>query len=228
MPLQMSCDYNKLQYNEQYMILSLLFSSPLAFAVLAGSLLIAITIHEFAHAWVADRLGDPTPRYQGRVTLDPRAHLDPLGTLALLLVGFGWGKPVQYDPYNLKNPLKDSAIIALAGPASNLILALVISIITGLTDLLSIINPEIIFTAVFINVMLAIFNLVPVFPLDGSKILLAALPKKTAYEYEQFMHSYGTYVLLILLIPWSGGTSPVSLLIRPIIGAVVNYLSLLW
>ena len=76
------------------MLLGLLFSSPLMFVLLAGALLISITIHEFAHAWVADRLGDPTPRYQGRVSLDPRAHLDPLGTISLLLVGFGWGKPV--------------------------------------------------------------------------------------------------------------------------------------
>lgn len=227
-PLQTSCDYNKLQYNEQHMILSLLFSSPAAFAILAGSLLVAITIHEFAHAWMADRLGDPTARYQGRVTLDPRAHLDPLGTVALLILGFGWGKPVEYDPYNLKNPLKDSALIALAGPASNLILALVISLITGWTNLLGVINPEIIFVVVFINVMLAIFNLVPVFPLDGSKIILAALPRQISYEYEQFMHRYGVYVLLLILIPWSGGNSPVSLLIRPIISTVVNYLSMFW
>jgi Zn-dependent protease len=210
------------------MILSLLFSSPIAFFVLAGTLLVAITIHEFAHAWAADRLGDPTPRYQGRVTLDPRAHLDPLGTLALLIVGFGWGKPVEYDPYNLKDPLKDGALIALAGPASNLVLALAISLIAGLTDLTSIINPGIIETVVAINVMLAIFNLVPVFPLDGSKIVLAALPRQISYEYEQFMHQYGTYLLLILLIPWASGRSPVSLLITPVINTVVNYLSLLW
>lgn len=210
------------------MILSLLFSSPVAFFILTGALLIALTIHEFSHAWMADRLGDPTPRYQDRVTLDPRAHLDPLGTAALLLIGFGWGKPVQFDPYNLKDPVKDSALIALAGPASNLLLALGVSILSGATNLLTLINPEIVFTVVFINVMLAIFNLVPVFPLDGSKISMALLPKQLSYEYESFMQHYGTYVLLILLIPWSGGRSPISLLIMPIITSVVQTLSVFW
>lgn len=210
------------------MILSLLFSSPLAFAVLAGTLLIALTIHEFAHAWTADKLGDPTPRYQGRVTLDPRAHLDPLGTAALLLIGFGWGRPVEFDPYNLKNPVKDTALIALAGPASNLILALVISLLAGMTGLLDLVNPEVIFTVVFINVMLAIFNLVPVFPLDGSKILLALLPRHLSLEYEQFMHRYGSILLLMLLIPWSNGASPISRLILPIINYVVGLYIQLW
>ena len=104
-------------------MLYLLFSNPLAFFILFPGLLLSITIHEFAHAWVADKLGDPTPRHQGRVTLDPRAHLDPWGTVALLLTRFGWGKPVQFDPYNLKHPLRDTAIVALAGPISNLIVA---------------------------------------------------------------------------------------------------------
>lgn len=210
------------------MILSLLFSSPMAFVILAGALLIALTIHEFAHAWMADHLGDPTPRYQDRVTLDPRAHLDPLGTVALLLIGFGWGKPVQYDPYNLKDPVKDTALIALAGPASNILLALAISLATGFFNLASLVNPEVIFTVVFINVMLAIFNLVPVFPLDGSKIAMALLPKQLSYEYESFMNNYGTYLLLILLIPWSGGRSPISLLIMPVISSLVQSFSMLW
>lgn len=210
------------------MILSLLFSSPMAFFALAGSLLIAITIHEFSHAWVADRLGDPTPRYQGRVTLNPKAHLDPVGTIALLLVGFGWGKPVEYDPYNLKNPVRDGALIALAGPASNLVLAFALSFLIGLTQLTSAIGLEVMFWVIFINVMLAIFNLVPVFPLDGSKILMAILPDKTSYEYERFMHQYGVYVLLILLIPWANGSSPVSLLIQPVIKTIVGYFTLLW
>src|SRR3972149_11313525 len=96
------------------------------------SLIISITIHEFAHGFAADKLGDPTPRIQGRLTLNPKAHLDPFGTIMILLVGFGWGKPVQFDPYNLKDPRRDAALISLAGPASNIILAILLSIILRL------------------------------------------------------------------------------------------------
>src|SRR4051812_27134518 len=101
-----------------------LFTSPLSFFVAAIALLIAITVHEFSHALSADKLGDPTPRLQGRISLNPLVHLDPIGTLLILFVGFGWGKPVVFDPFNLKNPRKDAAIISLAGPASNFILAI--------------------------------------------------------------------------------------------------------
>ena len=205
-------------------MLFLLFSDPLAFFVLFFGLIVSLTIHEFAHAWVADKLGDPTPRYQGRVTLDPRAHLDPLGTVALLLTRLGWGKPVQFDPYNLKNPLRDTAMIALAGPASNIVMASSLAFIlrsgiiplewvaVGVTQIL------------IINVVLAIFNLVPVYPLDGSKVLLALLPRETAAEYDQLMHRYGLFILLLLIFPWAGGISPVSQLIQPVINWVVSLL----
>ncbi|HNS65821.1 MAG TPA: site-2 protease family protein, partial [Candidatus Woesebacteria bacterium] len=171
-------------------MLNLLFSSPIAFAILAVVLVASITIHEFAHAWAADHLGDPTPRSQGRITLNPLAHLDPLGTLAILLIGFGWGRPVVFDPYNLKNPVKDVALIALAGPASNLILATIVAVAfkLGLLGFLSIFGASAIITLIVsLNVMLAIFNLIPVFPLDGEKILVALLPRTTAIEYSQFM-----------------------------------------
>lgn len=203
-------------------MLSILFQSPLAFAIIFGGLIVAITIHEFAHAFVADKLGDPTPRAKGRVTLDPRAHLDPLGTLMILLTRFGWGKPVSFDPYNLKDPLRDTALIALAGPASNILLASGLALIMRLLIL-----PELLVLAltqiIVINVILAIFNLVPVYPLDGSKIILAILPKETAVEYEQFMNRYGIFVLILLILPW-GGSSPVSQLIWPIIQTIVGVL----
>src|SRR5687767_10671057 len=105
-------------------MLESLVASPLFFIAWVISLLLSISFHEAAHAYAADRLGDPTPRSQGRLTLNPLAHLDPLGTLMLLLFRFGWGRPVQFDPYNLKNPRQDAAIISLAGPATNLVLAL--------------------------------------------------------------------------------------------------------
>ena len=198
-------------------LLSLLFQDPISFAILAGVLVASLTIHEFAHAWSADKLGDPTPRHQGRLTLNPLAHLDPLGTVALLVIGFGWGKPVQFDPYNLKEPVRDAAIIALAGPAVNLITALLLAIALPFLPAVA----SIISLSLFYNVMLAIFNLVPVAPLDGSKILLALLPKNVAYEYESFMQRYGTLVLVGLLMPW-GGQSPISMLIRPIINTVLG------
>jgi Zn-dependent protease len=202
-------------------LLSLLFIDPLGFAIIALGILSAITIHEFAHAWVADKLGDPTPRYQGRVTLDPRSHLDPIGTLAIFIAGFGWGRPVPFDPYNLKDPQRDTALIALAGPVSNLILAGVITLLihSGVLGAFATIGAILI----QLNVMLAVFNLVPVHPLDGSKIIMAFLPQDAAYEYEAFMARYGMVVLLLLIVPWNG-TSPVSQLIWPVINTILNLL----
>ena len=208
-------------------LISLLFSDPISFVLVAVGLVISVTIHEFAHAFVADKLGDPTPRYQGRVTLDPRAHLDPLGTLAILLIGFGWGKAVQLDPYNLKDPKRDTALIAIAGPASNIILATVLSLIIGVLNLQGI-AIAVLLPIIFINVMLAIFNLVPVYPLDGSKIAQAILPKEVALEYELFMTRYGNFVLLALILPLFGSRSAISQLISPVIEFVITLLSTLW
>src|SRR3989344_4659219 len=109
-------------------MLALLFQSPLTFIVLTLVLIFSIGIHEFSHALTADRLGDPTPRAQGRLTINPLAHIDPIGMLLIIIIGFGWGKPVVYDPYNLRNPHRDSAYIALAGPLSSLLTALVFAL----------------------------------------------------------------------------------------------------
>jgi Zn-dependent protease len=204
-------------------VLNLLFSNPLEFFIAATGLLLSLAIHEFAHAWVADRLGDPTPRMQGRVTLNPLAHLDPLGTLALLLVRFGWGKPVEIDPFNLKNPVRDSALIALAGPATNLVVAAVIAIIARLIPVPTFLIYALVDIAA-INVVLAIFNLVPVYPLDGSKIVLPLLPRTLALEYEQFMQQFGLFIMFALIIPWFNGMSPISVLIYPIIRFVTGFL----
>jgi Zn-dependent protease len=198
-------------------MISLLFSNPLIFLSGALGLVLSLTIHEFAHAWTAEKLGDSTPRLQGRVTLNPLAHLDPLGTVLLLLTRFGWGKPVHFDPSNLENPLRDSALIALAGPASNISIAVLLAVIvrTGLLPF-----PLLDFVLVqvaLINLVLAVFNLIPVHPLDGSKIILPLLPRGLAIEYEDFMHQYGMFVLLALILPWYQGTSPLSFLISPVI-----------
>lgn len=200
-----------------------LLSNPILFFVWALGLVMAISIHEFAHAKAADSLGDPTPRSQGRLTLNPLSHLDPLGTLALLFLGFGWGRPVMFDPYNLRNPRKDSALIALAGPVSNILLAIVLSLLLKFLPgigLLSSVLPIII----FMNIMLAIFNLVPIFPLDGEKILGGLLPRDLYYEYSNIMRQYGTIILILMLLPIAGGTSPISALISPAISFITNLL----
>lgn len=210
------------------MLLSLLFTSPIAFLLIALAMVISLTIHEFAHAWMADHLGDPTPRSQGRLTLDPRAHLDPLGTLLLVVAGFGWGRPVIFDPYNLKNPLKDAALISLAGPAANLLLAVLLSLLTHFTPLGAAFGGQVaqVFgLSLYINVMLAVFNLIPIHPLDGGKIIVALLPRDLAYEYEIFMRRYGQFVLLALIFPWTGQGSPAGLLIQPIIRTIVDALA---
>ena len=203
-------------------MLATLFSNPILFLFWMIALVATISIHEYAHARMADRLGDPTPRAMGRLSLNPKAHLDPLGTLALLLIGFGWGKPVPFDPYNLRSPRRDSALIALAGPASNLLFAFVLSMLIRFVPLTYLLT-SLISILVSLNIMLAIFNLVPVFPLDGEKILSGFLPAGLAQEYSNIMRQYGTLILIFLLLPL-GGTSPISALISPVIGWITQLL----
>ena len=199
---------------------------------------IAITIHEFAHAWMADKLGDPTAKINGRLSLNPIAHIDLYGTilvpLFLIFIHspfiFGWAKPVQYDPFNLKNPRKDSAYISLAGPAANLILATLLSIslkllfISGTSLQLITIFYAIISPIIIINIVLAVFNLIPIHPLDGGKILIGILPQKDADEMDRFLRRYGILILLFLIFPTFQGGSPISYFLSPIINFLTNIL----
>lgn len=208
-------------------MLSTLFSSPIIFLASTISIILAISVHEAAHAWAADRLGDPTPRLQGRLTLNPLAHLDPIGTLMLVLFRFGWGKPVIFDPFNLKNPRRDAMLIGLAGPASNLISATLGALLLRLLSGASIGAASILFALLIpfitISVALAIFNLVPVHPLDGEKILIGLLPRGLAREWELLMRQWGIILLLMLIFPF-GGISPIFYLIGPVIGGILDVL----
>lgn len=167
---------------------------------------LCITVHEFAHAITAYKLGDPTPKRQGRVTLNPLDHLDPLGTLMLILMavtgarGIGWGKAVQVNPANFEHPRRDLMLVAAAGPFSNLVFALVIAgllrmqILPTTPSLL-----EFLIFMVYMNIGLMFFNLIPIAPLDGSKILAGLLPAETAYRYELAMFRFGPILLLALV-----------------------------
>ena len=205
------------------MLITLLFQSPLTFVIIGIGLIVALTIHEFAHAYIADKLGDPTARALDRVTLNPLAHLDPIGTLAILLVGFGWGKPVPFDPYNLQDPKRDTLFIALAGPASNFILATALAAVIALTSPAAILAVPL-QIIIQINVMLGVFNLIPIPPLDGSKILAGILPAEHSIEYEKFANRYSTILLLMFILPIIGGQSLASTIISPIINLIMNLL----
>jgi len=190
----------------------------------ALALIVAITIHEFSHALAADKLGDPTPRSMGRLSLNPLKHLDPIGTIALIFLGFGWGKPVPIDPYNLQHPKRDEAIISLAGPISNLILALIISLIVRFLPLN---NISILFLSILVqmNVVLAIFNLLPLPPLDGSKIFLALLPQDKSIQWQEAFEKYGFVLIIVLLFLPIGGSNIISLIISPIIQTILRFLA---
>lgn len=162
-------------------------------------LLVTITIHEFAHALVADRMGDPTPRLAGRLTLNPISHIDPIGFMMLILVRFGWAKPVPINPYNFRNPRQGSLLVSLAGPLSNFLLAWVIAVLYRLLPIFySEPTAYLIEYTIWINLALAVFNLIPIPPLDGSHILEYFLPSHQ-YEITLRLQQYGLFILLAII-----------------------------
>ena len=206
------------------LIIQLLSVNPaLALAFIVG-LVSAISIHEAAHAFVAYRLGDPTAKLAGRLTLNPASHLDPIGTLALLLVGIGWGKPTPFDPFNLRNVKRDSALISVAGAASNFLLAIILSLpylIAYFTGNLTVpINQvyDLLSPIIEINIILGVFNLIPIHPLDGFKVLAGLLPRDWYRDFIQ-TERYGIFILLFLLI-----TGAISRILFPIISAIFEFL----
>ncbi|MFC1825995.1 site-2 protease family protein [Thermodesulfobacteriota bacterium] len=176
--------------------------------IIAPPILLALSFHEYAHAYIASRLGDDTAKQNGRLTLNPLAHLDPIGTLMIFLVHFGWAKPVPVNSHRLRNPKRDMLWISAAGPLANMILALISGILlrfifatVGAHNQHSIVGLLIyaVFMSLQINLALAIFNLLPISPLDGSKILFGLLPVKHEDKI-YFLERYGPFILLGLII----------------------------
>ena len=192
-------------------------SAPLEMQLIVmPCILFALTFHEYAHARVAYYLGDYTAYYQDRMNLNPISHLDPIGTLALYFLGFGWAKPVPVNMRNLSKPRTDMMLIAIAGPASNIFLAIIGSIFLRFSTIAPFSIPELFTSAmiffVFINIVLALFNLIPIAPLDGSRLLpLFIRDPRTLYQIEY----YGPRVLMgLVLLSLIGGLSIFSFYIR--------------
>jgi len=183
----------------------MIFNILLQFVVL----IFAITIHEFAHGLVAYKLGDPTAKYMGRLTLNPIAHIDPFGTIILPLLltlahipPIGWAKPVPVDFMSLKNPKRDMLWVGLAGPFANFLIAIALSVVIKLFPMLAhTIIGQVIFFGIIINMILALFNLIPIPPLDGSRIVSALLPYQYVASYNK-IQPYGFLIIVILL--WTG------------------------
>lgn len=194
----------------------------------------SIIIHEISHGFVADKLGDPTARIQGRLTFNPISHIDIFGSIILPLflyflspIIFGWAKPVPFDPFNLKNPRKDSAIISLAGPLSNIIIAIVLSIILRIFIAFNIAMVSQLYSVIGltiqINVMLGVFNLIPIHPLDGFKVVGGLLSEKQAHEWYQ-LERYGVIFLLAFLFFPVGGSNMLNLVLGPVVRFILGIL----
>jgi Zn-dependent protease len=193
--------------------------NPMGFVAFVIAVIVAITVHEFSHAAVATLQGDRTPRSQGRLTLNPLSHLDPLGSIALVLAGFGWGRPVQFSPFQLRNRRVGAALVGLAGPASNFVLAFLSALayrfaLEG--------NPNefaltLLDRLVTLNVVLGVFNLIPIPPLDGSRLLSIFLPQRHQ-GIVYFLDQYGIFLLLALLLFAPG-------LLTPFFNAIIRFIA---
>ena len=213
--------------------MSLLNMTPAVFITRILVLLISLTFHEFSHAWMAVRFGDETPRWAGRLTLNPFKHLDPVGSLMLLLVGFGWAKPVPINPYNLKRKNPAALMyVALAGPFSNFVLAVLAAIPLRFGWVDAVVSSgsflpspfEFLVYFMFINLGLMLFNLLPIPPLDGEQVLAFVLPGKMVPFYEK-IRPYGSFILLgIIVIGQFSGFNLLSKVLQPAMESIAMFL----
>ncbi len=211
------------------------------FPIMILAILVALTVHEWAHAFAAKRLGDDTAESMGRLTLNPLSHIDPLGAILFLLVGFGWAKPVPIDMRNFRHPVRDAAIVAVAGPLSNLVLAFIAAAIAVLLDLETVALPAgglsagdaawgvlsaFLVASLQVNLALMAFNLLPIPPLDGSNILRLFVPWRMRERYDEAMR-YGPWILLGVILAESFLNIPIiTAWVLFIIGIVVTLFTL--
>lgn len=197
-------------------------ASPIFGLLSLGLILLSIAIHEFSHALAALWLGDPTAKMEGRLTLNPLAHFDVIGLLAILFTRFGWGKSVPITPQNFNNPVRDSAIVSLAGPLSNFVFAGILLLSMKLISVFivgnnSILLLESILIAFVVSVSLGLFNLLPLYPLDGEKILRFLLPLSWRAPVSSFLKTYSIPLLILAIIPiLPGGRSILGLWFTPL------------
>jgi Zn-dependent protease len=186
------------------------------------ALLITLTIHEYAHARTAVALGDPTPRVLGRLTLNPIAHLDPMGLIMMWLFKFGWAKPVPINPGNFRDSKRGTILVSLAGPVSNILFALVTAIVIVLLSIFDLFKGEwvkILWLTYSYNIVFAVFNLLPLPPLDGSKVVSSLLPGRQAYAFER-LEPYGPWILLALVY-----LGVIGIVTRPLEYALSNFIN---
>ncbi len=201
-------------------LLSLLFRDPIAFFLLVPLLLYSVIAHEVAHGWAASLFGDNTAKYSGRLSFNPRFHLDPMGTLALFFVGFGWAKPVPVDYRSLGNSRRAIIAVSLAGCAVNILIATIALFLLHFnTFYANHLFASVLIVTARINIILASFNLIPIPPLDGSRVLMQFLPYEARYKLAR-LERYGFLIIIILL--WTGILSPVITLVQGLILGVIG------
>jgi Zn-dependent protease len=203
-------------------LLNLLLNDPLAFILLAIPLMYSVVLHELAHGWVAWRMGDPTAKLQGRLSLNPIRHLDPVGTIMLFIFGFGWARPVPVNFNYIRDRRKGLILVASAGIITNMLLAfLAFFLYRLLTPAPGEVTATLLYYLAQINIILAAFNLIPIPPLDGSKILMGFLPERLQYSFSR-LEPYGFFIIIGLL--FLGALDPLIAFFRSIILALIGIL----